>query len=61
MRRRQIFAERSHAGISDPIVVEAIPDAPEAAIVPPPDPHACPKCGKVVRRGMYFHKKYCKG
>ncbi len=23
--------------------------------------HACVKCGKEVRRGMYFHQKYCKG
>ena len=23
--------------------------------------YACPKCGKEVRRGMYFHQKYCKG
>lgn len=23
--------------------------------------YACPKCGKEVRRGMYFHKKYCRG
>ena len=25
------------------------------------NPHLCPKCGKEVRRGMYFHQKYCKG
>ena len=67
MRRRQMFAEASHDGASDqagtiPIVApenlteEAIP---EHALVP--DPHACPTCGKVVKRGMYFHKKYCKG
>lgn len=23
--------------------------------------YACPKCGKEVRRGMYFHRKYCNG
>lgn len=22
---------------------------------------ACPKCGKVLRRGMYMHTKYCRG
>ena len=21
----------------------------------------CPKCGKQIGRGMYFHQKYCKG
>ena len=23
--------------------------------------YACPKCGKEYRRGMFFHKKYCRG
>jgi len=22
---------------------------------------ACPKCGKVVKRGKFMHQKYCKG
>lgn len=22
---------------------------------------SCPKCGKVISRGMYFHQKYCQG
>lgn len=26
-----------------------------------PDPKACPKCGKVIGRGRYFHEKYCAG
>jgi len=25
------------------------------------DSDACPKCGKVFKRGRYFHEKYCKG
>ena len=24
-------------------------------------PYECPKCHKEYRRGMFFHKKYCKG
>lgn len=32
----------------------------EAVLVPKSGP-ACPKCGKVIVRGMYFHQKYCKG
>ena len=24
-----------------------------------PDPKACPKCGRVIGRGRYFHVKYC--
>ena len=23
--------------------------------------YACSKCGKEVRRGMFFHQKYCRG
>ena len=25
------------------------------------DPKACPKCGKVIGRGRYFHEKNCRG
>lgn len=30
-------------------------------VEPPPDPNACPKCGRVLTRGRYMHVKYCKG
>lgn len=48
-------ARREEAG-----AVEANPnkDKSEAKEV---NPHQCDKCGKEVRRGMYFHRKYCKG
>lgn len=25
-----------------------------------PLPDACPKCGKIVKRGKFMHQKYCK-
>lgn len=55
MRRRQRFAAQTRA----------LEDARVAAIAPPAeerhDPDACPKCGRVLRRGRYLHVKHCKG
>jgi len=28
---------------------------------PDEGPDACPKCGRVVKRGKYMHQKHCKG
>ena len=53
-RRRQIWAAQTPVLLQTP--VETLVKIPAS-----PDPHACPKCGKVVKRGMYFHAKYCKG
>ena len=59
MRRRQIFAMQSNA-LNEPkgaIHEEAKGEAPAQEVLG----KACPKCGKVIRQGMFMHMKYCKG
>lgn len=58
MRRRQMYA-------MSPIQQMAADDL-GAAIAPrieelTPDKHECPKCGRIVKQGMFMHKKYCQG
>lgn len=55
MRRRQVYAMQSQV-LATPLPV---PDEfiPPAAL----DKDACPKCGRIVKQGMFMHKKYCKG
>lgn len=36
-------------------------DEEEETEAPLLDPQACPKCGKVVKRGRHFHVRSCKG
>ena len=43
---------------SDLTAEEAEPEAVPSAAA---DKHACPKCGRVVKRGKHLHAKYCKG
>jgi hypothetical protein len=38
---------------------ELIPQSMIATVIP--DPHACPKCGKIVKQGKVMHMKWCKG
>ena len=52
-RRRQIWAAQT------PVLLQ-IPAETTVEIPASPDPHACPKCGKIVRQGMYMHQKWCK-
>ena len=59
MRRRQIFAMQSNVTnerIQDEKVQEASEAAEEVLKV-----KACPKCGKMIARGMFMHSKHCKG
>ena len=51
-------------------IIQAIPDhiadedIPQTAFAPEPKPydkHACPKCGRSVRQGMFMHRRHCKG
>lgn len=41
--------------------------APQAQAIEAPaspkvlDPHACPKCGRIVKQGKVLHIKHCKG
>lgn len=59
MRRRQIFAMQSNVTNEvrhDEEVKEASEAAEEVLKV-----KACPKCGKMIARGMFMHAKHCKG
>ncbi len=51
--------------LSDPRfhpVEEAKDETQEAQAAPQVlDPHACDKCGRIVRQGMFLHRRHCKG
>ena len=67
-RRRAIYAAQKAEATPKPLMDELIPpsaleilpknEAPKAEKV---DPHACPKCGRIVKQGKYLHIKFCKG
>ena len=66
MRRRQIFAAQSVA-LNNPVThfekeshrekVQETSEAAEEVL----NVKACPKCGKIMARGLTMHMKYCKG
>lgn len=72
MRRRDFYrrhneeATRSEkqADIIQSTVKEKLPDRKDASTngeVLKAGILGCPKCGRIIRRGRYFHEKYCKG
>lgn len=51
MRRRQSYAEKP-------------PEAPPVNVIPAPpnlERGMCPKCRKIIGRGLHFHVKACNG
>jgi ssDNA-binding Zn-finger/Zn-ribbon topoisomerase 1 len=62
MRRRQIFAAQS-AALNNPEPEFIHEEAKEThqATEEVLKVKACPKCGKMIARGMFMHSKYCKG
>lgn len=63
MRRRQILAERGASGtyVDNPRTLMEQEHALLKTLPALLFKDACPKCGRVLKRGMYMHQKYCKG
>ena len=58
MRRRQVFAEKDKAREHATKIYHATGDFIESS---PPDTCMCLKCGKVFKRGLTMHTRFCKG
>lgn len=62
--RGYVFAHGKPTTVTDRASIEALKrhhEFVECEDEVQADPHACPKCGRVVKQGHYMHVKYCKG
>lgn len=54
---RATIEELKRSPVFEEVKDETQETAPKAAVLT----DECPKCGRIVKRGKYFHQKYCKG